>query len=67
MARGRVKWFSDQKGFGFIQQDGGPDVFCHFSAIQQEGFKTLKEGQSVEFEVVQSEKGPLASNVQHME
>jgi CspA family cold shock protein len=61
--RGRVKWFSDQKGFGFIQQDGGPDVFCHFSAIQAEGFKTLKEGQSVEFEVVNSEKGPRAANV----
>jgi CspA family cold shock protein len=63
MPRGRVKWFSDQKGFGFIQQDEGPEVFCHFSAIQQEGFKTLKEGQEVEFEVVQSEKGPRAQNV----
>ena len=63
MPRGRVKWFSDQKGFGFIQQDEGPEVFCHFSAIQQEGFKTLQEGQEVEFEVVQSEKGPRAQNV----
>ncbi|HEU4394173.1 MAG TPA: cold-shock protein [Planctomycetota bacterium] len=63
MPRGRVKWFSDQKGFGFIQQDEGPEVFCHFSAIQQEGFKTLKEGQEVEFDVVQSEKGPRAQNV----
>jgi len=63
MPKGRVKWFSDQKGFGFIQQDGGPDVFCHFSSIQQEGFKTLKEGQEVEFEVVQSDKGPRAQNV----
>jgi CspA family cold shock protein len=63
MPKGRVKWFSDQKGFGFIQQEGGPDVFCHFSSIQQEGFKTLKEGQEVDFEVVQSEKGPRAQNV----
>ena len=63
MPRGRVKWFSDQKGFGFIQQDEGPEVFCHFSAIQQEGFKTLQEGQEVEFDVVQSEKGPRAQNV----
>jgi len=63
MTKGRVKWFSDQKGFGFIQQDGGPDVFCHFSSILAEGFKTLKEGQAVEFEVVHSDKGPRASNV----
>ncbi len=63
MTRGRVKWFSDQKGFGFIQQTEGPDVFCHFSAIQAEGFKTLKEGQEVEFEVITSDKGPRASNV----
>jgi len=63
MPKGRVKWFSDQKGFGFIQQDEGPEVFCHFTAIQQEGFKTLKEGQEVEFEIVQSEKGPRAQNV----
>jgi CspA family cold shock protein len=63
MLRGRVKWFSDQKGFGFIQQEGGPDLFCHFSSIQAEGFKTLKEGQAVEFEVVNSDKGPRAQNV----
>ena len=63
MQRGRVKWFSDQKGFGFIQQVEGPDVFCHFSAIQPEGFKSLKEGQEVEFEVEQSEKGLRAANV----
>ena len=63
MPRGRVKWFSDQKGFGFIQQDEGPEVFCHFSAIQQEGFKTLKEGQKVSFERGQGPKGPRAENV----
>jgi cold shock protein len=63
MTKGKVKWFSDQKGFGFIQQEGGPDIFCHFSAIQSEGFKTLKEGQDVEFEVVHSDKGPRAANV----
>ena len=63
MTRGRVKWFSDQKGFGFIEQDGGPEVFCHFSSIQSEGFKSLKEGQVVEFEVVPSDKGLRAANV----
>ena len=67
MNRGKVKWFSDQKGFGFIQQVEGPDVFCHFSAIQAEGFKSLKEGQEVEFEVVSSEKGPRAQNVLRIE
>ena len=67
MTRGRVKWFSDQKGFGFIQQVEGPDVFCHFSAIQVEGFKTLKEGQEVEFEVETSDKGLRASNVLSVE
>jgi len=67
MEHGRVKWFSDQKGFGFIQQDGGQDVFCHFSAIQAEGFKTLKEGQRVEFEVVQGDKGLRAANVLPLE
>jgi CspA family cold shock protein len=63
MARGTVKWFNEKKGFGFIQQEGGPDVFVHFSAIKGDGFKTLAEGQAVEFEVVQDEKGAKAQNV----
>jgi len=63
MPKGLVKWFSDQKGFGFIQQESGEDVFCHFSAIQMEGFKTLKEGQPVQFELVQGDKGLRADNV----
>lgn len=64
MARGTVKWFSNQKGYGFITpEDGSKDVFVHFSAVGGEGFKTLKEGQAVEFEVVQGPKGPQASNV----
>ena len=61
--RGRVKWFNDAKGFGFIARDNGPDVFVHFSAIQSEGFRTLAENQEVEFEVVQGTKGPQAQNV----
>ncbi len=60
---GRVKWFNDSKGFGFIEQDSGPDVFVHFSAIQSEGFKSLAEGQTVEFEVQDGKKGPQAANV----
>ena len=64
MAKGHVKWFNEKKGFGFIAQEGGgPDVFVHFSALQGEGFKTLAEGQPVEFEVVQDAKGAKAQNV----
>ncbi len=64
MATGTVKWFNESKGFGFIaQDDGGDDVFVHFSAIQGSGFKTLAEGQAVSFEVQQGPKGPQASNV----
>ena len=63
MARGTVKWFNEKKGFGFIQQEGGPDVFVHFSAIQGDGFKTLAEGQPVEFEIIQDAKGAKAQNV----
>jgi CspA family cold shock protein len=64
MAKGTVKWFNEQKGFGFIEQEDGPDVFVHFSAIQTEGFKTLHEGQAVQFDVEDGPKGPQASNVQ---
>ena len=60
---GTVKWFNDSKGFGFIKQENGPDVFAHFSAIQGDGFKTLAEGQKVEFTVTEGQKGPQAENI----
>lgn len=63
MARGRVKWFNDNKGYGFIEQEDGQDVFVHFTDIQAEGYKSLKEGTEVEFDVVPGDKGPRATNV----
>lgn len=60
---GTVKWFNESKGFGFIEQQSGPDVFVHFSAIKMDGFKALKDGQQVEFNVVDGQKGPQAENV----
>ncbi len=60
---GTVKWFNESKGFGFLEQQGGPDVFAHFSAIQGSGFKSLTEGQAVEFVVTQGQKGPQAENI----
>ena len=67
MVRGKVKWFNEQKGFGFIEQEGGPDVFVHYSSIGGEGFKTLAEGDAVEFEVTKGPKGPKAENVVRVE
>ena len=63
MTIGTVKWFNAEKGFGFIERDGGNDVFVHFSAINMDGFKTLEEGSEVEFEVVEGAKGPQAADV----
>ena len=60
---GKVKWFNAEKGFGFIEREGGDDVFVHFTAIQSEGFKTLEEGQEVEFDIVEGNRGPQAANV----
>ena len=64
MAEGKVKWFNEKKGFGFIEKDGGGDIFVHFNAIQASGFKTLNEGQRVSFDIAEGKKGPSAENVQ---
>ena len=64
MARGSVKWFDDRKGYGFIAREGGKDIFVHFSAIQGNGFKTLSEGDTVEFEIIAGPKGEQATNVE---
>jgi len=63
MLQGKVKWFNNAKGFGFLEQDGGKDVFVHYSAIQGEGYRSLNEGDMVEFEILDSPKGPQAANV----
>ncbi|MFJ5715133.1 cold-shock protein CspD [Neobacillus novalis] len=63
MQNGKVKWFNNEKGFGFIEVEGGGDVFVHFSAIQGDGFKSLEEGQEVSFEIVEGNRGPQAANV----
>ncbi len=61
--KGKVKWFNEKKGYGFLEREDGGDVFVHFSAIKGDGFKTLSEGQTVEFEIIQGDKGPQAANV----
>jgi CspA family cold shock protein len=66
MPQGTVKWFNDSKGFGFITEDGGQDVFVHHSEIRTEGYRTLEEGEKVEFEVIAGEKGPRAKNVKRL-
>lgn len=63
MEKGTVKWFNSEKGYGFISRENGDDVFVHFSAITMDGFKTLEEGQAVQFEIIQGDKGPQATNV----
>jgi cold shock protein len=63
MERGKVKWFNSEKGFGFIEREGGEDVFVHFSAIQSDGFKSLEEGEEVTFEIENGQRGPQATNV----
>ncbi len=64
MQNGKVKWFNNEKGFGFIEVEGGDDVFVHFTAIQGDGYKSLEEGQEVSFEIVEGNRGPQASNVE---
>ncbi|GAA2621778.1 cold-shock protein [Dactylosporangium fulvum] len=66
MAQGTVKWFNAEKGYGFIAVDGGQDVFVHFSAIEMDGYKSLEDGQRVEFEIAQGQKGPQAEKVRHL-
>ncbi|MBN2754156.1 MAG: cold-shock protein [Candidatus Goldbacteria bacterium] len=63
MATGKVKWFNEKKGYGFIEQEGGKDVFVHYEAIQMDGFKNLREGEAVNFDIVEGQKGPQAANV----
>lgn len=67
METGTVKWFNSEKGYGFIQREGGKDVFVHYSAIQMDGFKNLEEGAKVQFDIVEGEKGPQAANVKLVE